>query len=268
MQSRGRRESGEVFLADICFSTYQTNTGSRLAAMVLDASEEFRNHEESSLHQVLAGSRIAVGAVSHEIRNVCGAIAAVHQNLARSGLLTQNKDFEALGNLVLALERIADVDLRQSSAKATEVDLTSVLDEFRIVVAPSLHEKDIESTWHMAPDLPLVWADRSCLMQVLLNLTANSIRALDGRSDKALSVQVRKEGNHVLIEFTDNAGGVRQPDQLFRPFQQRAHSTGLGLYLSRAFMRSFGGELRYRAVPNGACFIVELTAVNTSGKAL
>ncbi len=94
MQSRGQREDGEVFLADICFSTYRTDSGSRLAAMILDASEELRTREEASLHQMLAGSRIAVGAVSHEIRNVCGAIAVVHQNLSRSELLAQNKDLK------------------------------------------------------------------------------------------------------------------------------------------------------------------------------
>lgn len=63
MQSRGQREDGEVFLADIYFSTYRTDAGSRLAAMILDASEELRTREEASLHQMLTGSRIAVGAI-------------------------------------------------------------------------------------------------------------------------------------------------------------------------------------------------------------
>jgi PAS domain S-box-containing protein len=112
MQSRAFREDNEVFLADICFSTYRTDSGSRLAAMILDASEELRSREEASLHQMMAGSRIVVGAVSHEIRNVCGAIAVVHQNLSRNQFLVNNKDFEALGNLIFALERIAAVNLR------------------------------------------------------------------------------------------------------------------------------------------------------------
>src|SRR5580698_2167928 len=101
MQSHGLREDGESFMAEICFSTYCTDSGSRLAAMILDSSEELRTREESSLHQILSGSRIAVSAVSHEIRNVCGAIAVVHQNLESSHLLTNSKDFEALGNLVI-----------------------------------------------------------------------------------------------------------------------------------------------------------------------
>ena len=91
--------------------------------MVVDTSEDLRTREESSLHQLLAGSRILVGAVSHEIRNVCGAIAVVHHNLARNGALDQNKDFEALGTLILALEKIAAMDLRQTADQAAGVDL-------------------------------------------------------------------------------------------------------------------------------------------------
>lgn len=262
MQSRGQREDGEVFLADICFSTYRTDTGSRLAAMILDASEELRTREESSLHQILAGSRIVAGALSHEIRNVCGAIAVVHENLSRSGLLAQNKDFEALGNLVLALERIADVDLRQSTDQATEVDLASVLEDLRIVITPSLREEDITVSWSIKPDLSPVWADRSNLLQVFLNLTTNSIRALSHATDKQLSITTSVEAHRILVEFIDNGGGVEHSERLFHPFQQGAQSNGLGLYVSRAFMRSFGGELRYKPLPGRACFVIELSPVN------
>lgn len=258
MQSRGQREDGEVFLADICFSTYRTDTESRMAAMILDASEELRTREESSLHQILAGSRIVVGALSHEIRNVCGAIAVVHENLSRSGLLARNKDFEALGNLVLALERIADVDLRQSTDQVAEVDLSSVLEDLRIVITPSLREEDITDTWNLHPDLPPVWADRSNLLQVFLNLATNSVRALSQTNDRHLSITTTIEAHRILVEFTDTGGGVDHPEQLFHPFQQGAQSNGLGLYVSRAFMRSFGGELRYKALPGRACFVIEL----------
>jgi two-component system, LuxR family, sensor kinase FixL len=267
MQSRGQREDGEVFLADICFSTYRTDTGSRLAALILDASEELRTREETSLHQMLTGSRIAVGAVSHEIRNVCGAIAVVHQNLSRSELLAQNKDFEALGSLVLALERIAAVDLCQSSDQATEVDLITVLDDLKIVITPTLRDEGIECAWMLEPGLPPVWADQTNLIQVFLNLTTNSRRALSPKKDKMLSVSARSEGHRVLLEFIDNGGGVDKPEQLFHPFQAGAQQSGLGLYLSRAFMRSFRGELRYKPLPGRACFIVELSQVSQLEKA-
>lgn len=262
MQSRGHREDGEGFLAEICFSTYHTGSGSRLAALILDSSEEFRTREESSLHQMLAGSRIAVSAVSHEIRNVCGAIAVVHRNLSRDVRLAQDKDFEALGNLVLALERIAAVDLRPYPDQAIEVDVLAVLDDLRIVITPSLQDKGIECTWKLDPELPLVWADGTNLMQVLLNLTTNSIRKLaEKAADRSLTISARNEGQRVTVEILDNGGGVAQPSELFHPFQTGAQNTGLGLYLARAFARSFGGDLRYKPMPGSACFIVELAPV-------
>ena len=266
MQAHGRREDGETFLADICFSTYRTNSGTRLAAMVLDASEDLRAHEVSGLHQLLAGSRIAVGALSHEIRNVCGAIAVVHQNLSRGGSLTGNKDFEALGNLVIALERIASVNLRQAASQAVEVDLTVLLDELKIVVTPMLQEEEIATQWTVEPGLPFVWADRSSLMQVFLNLIANSTRALSKKDRSVLSVSARSAGEKVQIEVSDNGGGVEHPEHLFRPFQAGAEAAGLGLYLSRAFMRSFSGELRYQPRADGACFTVELISAAASGQ--
>jgi two-component system, LuxR family, sensor kinase FixL len=268
MQARGQREDGETFLADICFSTYQTSAGTRLAAMVLDASEDLRAHEVAGMHQLLEGSRIAVTAMSHEIRNVCGAIAVVHQNLKRAAQVSQNKDFEALGSLVVALERIASVNLRQTASQATEVDLTVLLDELKIVVAPSLSEDEIESQWTVESGLPLVWADRSSLMQVFLNLIANSTRALSRRDHRVLSLSARSQGGHVRVEVVDNGGGVARPEHLFRPFQSGAEATGLGLYMSRAFLRSFGGELRYLAVEDGACFIVELLQASQADREL
>ncbi|HVT96603.1 MAG TPA: PAS domain S-box protein, partial [Acidobacteriaceae bacterium] len=226
MQARGQRDDGETFLADISFSTYQTGAGTRLAAMVLDASEEFRSHEVSGLHQLLAGSRIAVGAVSHEIRNFSGAIAAVHHNLSREGVLAGNRDFEALGNLIAALERIASINMQPANSQASEIDLGALLDELRIVIAPMLEEEEIISHWTIDPSLPMVWADRASLMQVFLNLVTNSIRALSSRDRRLFSVTAGTEGERVVVEFADSGGGVLHPEQLFRPFQEGAQSSG------------------------------------------
>jgi PAS domain S-box-containing protein len=266
MQCRGHRANGEVFLADIWFSTYRTSAGPRLAAMVVDTSEDLRNREEVSLNQLLAGSRILVGAVSHEVRNVCGAIAMAHANLSRSGAFSENKDFEALTSLIVALEKIASMELRNTTNMAASVDLASLLEELRIVVEPALAESDIQLRWDVpSSGMPAVWADRQSLMQVFLNLTRNSDRAMRGRPRRELVISVRVEPTRVSVRFRDSGGGVAQPDRLFRPFQQDAQASGLGLYLSRAFMRSFRGDLRYEPEPDGSSFIVELTPV-LSGK--
>jgi PAS domain S-box-containing protein len=264
MQSRGSRADGETFMAEICFSTYGTATGARLTAMVLDTSEELRTQEETSLQQMLTGSRIAVSAISHEVRNVCGAISVVHQNLARSSHLAENKDFEALGSLVLALEQIAAVDLLEYPDERAEVDVSSVLDDLKIVIAPTVEDDSIQVEWQIEEALPAVLADRTKLMQIFLNLTSNSLRALGqllNGAPRTLRISARASLGEVLVEFLDYGGGVAHPEELFHPFQAGAHATGLGLYLSRAFARSFGGDLHYTPLVGCACFTVHLPVV-------
>jgi two-component system sensor kinase FixL len=261
MQCRGQRQDGEAFLADIWFSTYRTSVGSRLAAMVVDTSEDLRNREEYSLQQLLAASRILVGAVSHEVRNVCGAIAVVHENLTRNSSLAHNKDFEALGTLIQTLEKIAALELRQTPYPAARVDLPALLEELRIVIEAALREEGIEVSWDIQPGLPPVWADRQSLMQVFLNLTKNSQRAMLDQASRQLKIAAGIEGSWVTVRVQDTGGGVLHPDHLFRPFQPGAQSTGLGVYLSRALLRSFRGDLRYEPEAHGAVFVVELSPV-------
>jgi two-component system, LuxR family, sensor kinase FixL len=259
MQCHGKRHNGEAFLADIWFSTYRTSIGARMAAMVVDISEDLRTHEESSLHQLLAGSRILVAAVSHEIRNVCAAITIVHQNLIRDPSPDKNKDFEALGTLIRSLEKIAAMDLHGNSDRATTVDLSSFLEELRIIVKTPLEESGIKLEISARQDLPQVLADRPSLTQVFLNLIKNSERAMSQQQRKELHISIDTGAQQVFVRVLDSGSGVRNAADLFKPFQQGADASGLGLYLSRAFMRSFQGDLRYEPTPFGACFIVELS---------
>lgn len=265
MQCQGRRQNGDIFLADVWFSTYKTSVGTRLAAMVIDTSEDLRTHEESSLHQLLSGSRILVSAVSHEIRNVCAAIAVVHQNLERSLVQENGKDLAALSTLILSLEKIASKDVPNNSDRATNVDLHSLLGELRIIVEPSLEELGIRLTITEDADVPEVMADRSSLMQVFLNLVKNSERAMNLQPRKELSIQVNALNQKVLVQILDTGSGVANPTELFKPFQQQAEATGLGLYLSRAFVRSFQGDLRYEPSGLGAKFVIELIAWKGEG---
>lgn len=260
MQTRGQRENGDVFLADVFFSTYSTAAGPRLAALLVDGSEHLREREEASLEQLLAGSRILVAAVSHEVRNVCGAIGVVHENLLRNGSLEGNQDFEALGSLVQTLSKIASLELKQTvgHAKPSTIDLREVLTDLRIVLEPRCEEADIALRWNIPENLPLVQADRHSLLQVLLNLTKNSERALEHalRKEIGIAVAVRKDG--VSVRITDSGPGIPKGHKLFQPLQKGADATGLGLYLSRAFMRSFRGDLRHDPDQPGCSFLLEL----------
>ena len=167
MECRGRRQDNEMFLAHIWFSTYRTMSGPRLAAVVFDASDELRDRAEFNLQQILTGSKVLVGALCHEIRNICGAISVVHSKLTRDGHLAVNEDFSALGTLVKGLEKMAGLELRQTTKSAAEsVDLGSVLDELRIVIEASFSDSGIAIRWEQPALLPRVWADRQALLQV------------------------------------------------------------------------------------------------------
>jgi PAS domain S-box-containing protein len=266
MQCPGKRDNGEIFMASVFFSTYKTALGPRLAALVVDTSEDLRGRAEYGLEQLMAGSRIVVGAVFHEVRNVCSAIAVMYENLARSGDFTGSQDFEALGSLVEALNRIASVELRKSAGGATAeaVNLAAFLDEARIVLGPYCVESDIDVSWEVPDALPSVWADSHSLLNVLLNLAKNSCRALEGSSLKRIKVSVTSGREKVSIRFCDTGPGIASAEKLFQPLQQGADATGLGLFLSRAFVRSFGGDLRYEPQVPGCCFVIDLAVAGNA----
>jgi two-component system sensor kinase FixL len=112
LQCQGLRATQDPFLADVWVSSYSTSRGGRLTAMIIDASTEVRDREEANLEQVLVGSRLAVGALFHEIRNICAAISVVQQNLRATFVQEEpSEDFEALRQLVTALERMASLEL-------------------------------------------------------------------------------------------------------------------------------------------------------------
>ena len=68
-------------------------------------------------------------------------------------------------------------------------------------------------------------------------------------------------GGRVQVRVSDNGPGVSDPASLFRPFAGGSSSSGLGLYLSRAMMLSFHGDLAYDPGASGATFIVEMISV-------
>jgi two-component system sensor kinase FixL len=259
LQCTGKRSDGEVFLAGVWFSTYSTISGPRLAAIVVDLSEDLRNREDLSLDYLLKNTRILMGAVAHEIRNLCGAVLVVHKNLSRVKELESNEDFKALANLIQSLERVSALELGSAASQNGEVvELPSLLDEFRILIENSYHDSKIELQWEVQESLPLVWADRYGLIQVFLNLAKNSRRAMASTWVKQLRIAAQEEKGTVTIRFEDTGTGIASPENLFRPFQRGSVSSGLGLYVSRAIMRSFGGELSYEPRSEGCCFAVAL----------
>jgi two-component system, LuxR family, sensor kinase FixL len=263
LRCRGKRTNGEAFLGAIWFSTYNTSHGPRLAAIIVDLSEDLRDREDLSLDHLLKSTKILMGAVAHEIRNVCGAVLAVHKNLSRIPELQDNRDFRALGILIDGLEKLSEMELLPASDHTLcPVELTTLLDELRVLIEPIYHEVGTTVIWRLPENLPLVLGDRYGLQQVFLNLARNSQRAMESTEQKQLTISSEIEPGAVIIRFEDTGVGVASPSQLFKPFQSGANATGLGLYVSRAILRSFGGELRFEPRAEGCSFAVRLARVS------
>lgn len=259
MRCPGKRRNGESFMAAVWFSTSVTPRGTIISAIVIDFSDDLRDREDLSLDHLLKNAKILMGAISHEIRNLCGAVLSVYRYLSQFPDIGSHKDFQVLGTLVEGLENLAKMELRPAwLTQLATVDLPSLLDELRTVIEPDCREADIEIVWDRLPELPLVLADRYGLMQVFLNLVRNSIHAMESSNTKRLTIRTVIEPSSVIIYFEDTGSGIPDPSGLFKPFYQRSEGSGLGLYVSQAILHSFRGEIEYRSRERGCCFAVIL----------
>jgi two-component system sensor kinase FixL len=266
IRCRGKRKNGDIFLAAVWFSTSTTALGNIVSAIIVDFSEEVRDREDLSLEHLLKNAKILVGAMAHEIRNLCGAALVVYRNLSRLHGMPDNEDFRALGALITGLENLSAMELRPAWGEGlAAVELSSVLDELRVVIGPSFGESGVEILWKVQEHLPLAIGDRYGLLQVFLNLAKNSQRAMEISERRQLTISSAVEPSYVVIRFEDTGVGIHDPSDLFRPFAQSANAAGLGLYVSRAILRSFRGDLQHEPSSEGCCFIVSLARYINAG---
>jgi signal transduction histidine kinase len=89
----------------------------------------------------------------------------------------------------------------------------------------------------------------------------NSRRALESATEKRIKISTVHDERSVIIRFEDSGPGISDPQTLFRAFQRDAEATGLGLYVSRALMKTFGGDFSFERAEHGCTFAVTLQAV-------
>jgi C4-dicarboxylate-specific signal transduction histidine kinase len=266
VESRGQRADGEAFLAHIWLSTFASSSGLCLAAFIWDFSENLRDREDTGLDSMMATSRVLIGAISHEIRNLAAAASAIYKELGSD--TPPGERFRALGSVIEAVENIASSGLRLAAHSSRAVaDLGMVLDEARVLIDASFRDQGGVAHWHIPARLPLVEADHHSLLQVFLNLARNSEAAMKDAPTRTLRIDATLDNDMVLVRFRDTGPGIANPEILFRPFQLGASSSGLGLYISRAVLKSYGGDLQYERDQHGACFVVQLWPASDVGDA-
>ncbi|UYO00532.1 MAG: two-component sensor histidine kinase [Devosia sp.] len=102
------------------------------------------------------------------------------------------------------------------------------------------------------------------LEQVLINLLANSMDCMAGRTERRIDVELQRGPGSIQVRLRDTGPGISadEQDKIFDPFfTTKAPGAGLGLGLSISFniARDFGGRLVLESSsPSGSVFILEL----------
>ncbi len=106
----------------------------------------------------------------------------------------------------------------------------------------------------VAPELPEIYADKTRIRQVLLNLVNNAMRFTEHGTISVSAYQATDPGAHpsaVVISVSDTGVGIAPEDlqRIFEPFTKIDRSakhlggTGLGLTISKRFVELHGGRM-------------------------
>jgi PAS domain S-box-containing protein len=104
------------------------------------------------------------------------------------------------------------------------------------------------------------------LTQVIINLIKNSKDAFVQNSIlmREISIRTKKGKNFVLLEFQDNAGGIKEKDleKIFEPYFSTKHAsqgTGLGLFMSKMICeQGFHGLMDVRSKRGITTFSIKI----------
>lgn len=247
---------------------------------VLDITEQKRlealqRQQQTQLEQTarLVTMGEMASTLAHELNQPLSAIASYNAgclNLLRGG--EQNPQA-----LVPALEKIGQQSqragriirrvhdfVRKSEPRRAPCHIADIIDDSLafIEVEASKHSTRIDSV--IAPDLPLVSADRLMLEQVLLNLLKNGIEAMldTPPSLRQLTIQARQQDEQIEVRVSDRGQGFTDDiaNQLFSPFfTTKPEGMGMGLAICRSIVEFHHGRLWAEARPgSGSIFIFTL----------
>lgn len=200
---------------------------------------------------------------SHELRTPIASIRAHVDALLPEGerpsdadtrqyLTIVQREAERLGALVDDLLALARADANELRLDVRPIACGEVAEEVYQSLGPlARRERQVTLVHRIAPNLPLVLADRDRLAQVLLNLVRNAITYTPAGGIVSIDVAQADQGS-VAISVSDTGVGIppedlaRVFDRFYRTDASRARSTGgfgLGLSIARDLMQAMGGQI-------------------------
>ena len=218
-----------------------------LADEALRASEE-QLRQAQKMHAV---GRLASG-IAHDFNNILGGIAGYGALLAE----TAEGDAKSYaGEIVKATEHAAEV-VRQllaigkvPDANPERVDLGQLVASLEGVLR-GLGGTRIDLVLSLEPSAPPVLADGAQLRQVVLNLVANAVDAIDGAGTVSVAVERGPEGSSVILAVEDTGIGMDAAAvaSAFEPFvttKAGGHHAGLGLSIVYGIVQGVGGTIAF-----------------------
>lgn len=239
----------------------------------IQAEENKRRLEDELAHttRLITLGELASG-IAHEINQPLAAVVN-YASASQRYLQGVGGDQAAVDKVAQGLTRITEhanhasavikrlrAFLRKGQRRMQALDLAEVAREAVRLCNWEAGTAQVAVSDLLPDNLPLVFADRVLLEQVLLNLLRNAIDANRERHPGAPS-QVRLEASEadgsLAIRVIDQGPGVsdEQMGKLFTPFYtSKADGLGLGLSMSRSIIEGFGGALEaFPAEGGGLC---------------
>ncbi len=241
-------------------STFEDITERRALEMRLIASDRL-----AFLGQLVAG-------VVHEISNPLAAISGCAETLAaiasRAPDETDRREAREFGEMVWK-EVTRCERLLKSLLGAARHDPGAVADvAVTVRMVLRLLERHpafarVKVVARLPRELPAVSIEPDSLQQVVVALSINAARAMDGKG--TLTLRASSARGRVVLDVTDTGPGVPEAirDRIFEPFFTTSprEGTGLGLAIARSLVQGRGGDLLHRARRGkGAAFRVVLNA--------
>lgn len=243
---------------------------------LLRSSEESFEDLKRLQTQLIQSEKLAslgqlVGGAAHELNNPLTAMLGYSELLAASGLTEEQRTLASKIAQQVRRTRVLIGSLlnfaRQVPGEKVLVDVNTVVQTAVKHYHPQFSSRRIDVQVTLEEGLKQISGDPNQLLQVFLHIASNSLQALEEVGGGIFSVKTRQKDERVILEFSDNGPGAREPERVFDPFYTtRSVGKGAGLGLSACYgivQDHHGLILCNNRVEGGTTIRIELPAAGT-----
>ncbi|MET0065994.1 MAG: ATP-binding protein [Candidatus Thiodiazotropha sp.] len=239
---------------------------------------EERRRTEQALRQtrdeLIQAAKLAMlgqlsASISHELNQPLAAIRSYTDNarrlLEQDRCLDVNWNLEQITELIESMTQISSqlkLFARKTDGSLSAISLGQVIESSLRILRPQLRKTLTELRLDIDTTHDRVLADPVRLEQVLVNLIANAVNAMEEQNPRWVSISTSERKGRLQVAIQDNGPGIPEDhlDRIFDPFfTTRESGLGLGLSISQHIIESMGGTLSaHNSGDAGAVFVLVL----------